>query len=189
MTSKLMPALLTAGTFIAGAAAVSADVLYHPTTGHALGITDFSFMGTTYDVSFLGGSYEAVYGVGAPIFLGNIANATSARTQILNILNAEADVPVISDGDSEVLWLPYELLTDNFRAVQLGHNAPTDVWTSFANFSGATDTDYSDPPFSWLFAKFGDPGSLTVPEVPVPAAGLLLVGGLGGLALMRRRKA
>jgi hypothetical protein len=42
---------------------------------------------------------------------------------------------------------------------------------------------------SWLKARFNVTGGPTVSPVPLPAGAWLLLGGLGGLALLRRRKA
>ncbi|ARE38526.1 hypothetical protein RGUI_0385 [Rhodovulum sp. P5] len=180
--------LVAAAAFAALAVPSSADVLYNPMSGNALGITDFSFDGSVYDVHFVGGSYLDIYGGGDPHFLGNETDADAAADAIMSVLNAEPTTPEISDGTSEVLWLVHTVTIDRFYAEQVGHDTSDAPWMRFADFSGELDFDHSVSPYNWLFAKFEAPGTLTAPTVPVPASGLLLVCGVAGMARLASRK-
>ena len=63
-----------------------------------------------------------------------------------------------------------------------GNNGPTSKVTTYVNgFNGGA--------FSLLYvATNGNPSILKVAAVPLPAGGLLLIGAIGGLAALRRRK-
>jgi choice-of-anchor C domain-containing protein len=81
--------------------------------------------------------------------------------------------------------------TDSYTFDTAGSDIPTPMnWKANTFTFTATDTE-----MELLFAS-GDGGAygmaldnVSIAAVPLPAAGLLLVAGLGGLAMVRRRKA
>ena len=159
----------------------AATVIYDGGTGYAIGIQDLVVGGTTYNVNFVPGSYDSVYGAGQPTFFNDEAGGDDAADAIMNILNAELSVPEIAIGATEVLWVPYETVpTNSFRALQVGHDTDAAPWRRFANFQGLRDVDFSGAPSSWLFTEFS--------AVPVPAAVWLFGTALVGLVGFSRRR-
>lgn len=139
-------------------------------------------------------------------------------TQDADGLGATWDGIFTSDSDPNLDSFVYEILTFSFTPnVKLGSVAfslfdvPGDDYTLKVNgveiASGVNDNPYN---FGWveagsfsIQAVFGDDPtletlsglydsfrvqSITVAAVPVPAAGLMLVGALGGMAAYRRRQ-
>jgi hypothetical protein len=75
-----------------------------------------------------------------------------------------------------------------------GGNAFTFMTDALGNLFGSLTTNFSsiadvdDLIINWEGAEAGTAFQVRVTAVPVPAAGLLLLGGLGGLAMLKRRK-
>lgn len=156
MKAKLFSIFFVAAILMMGIApAQAASVIYDVGTGYAVGINQLIVDGDIYNVEFVADSYDGTYAVNDPLFLGDEAAAETAADAIMDALNNEAAVPVISDGSSEVLWVPYENDGQGgFYAEQTGHAQLTDPWQRFGVLFGSTATDYSGPPYSWLFARF-----------------------------------
>ena len=183
-------------TLLAGPVS-AASVVYDPFTGEARGISDLSVNGTFYDVSFVSNSYDALYAIDTPEFLNDSAQAFVAATEILSVMLAEPSKPLLFNGinpnQSQVAWVVFETGIDafgtaTFRAQQVGADF-LQPWQIFPSFTGERSVDYSTNFPGWMFASFGAPGSLAIPpipSVPLPAGGLLLIGGLGMLVLNRR---
>lgn len=113
--------------------------------------------GTTYD-------FSVQVGTATPVVLGNLSVQFDG-TEILEILAPAADNT-------------YEQFTTSFTATSSGVFA-----LSFFELStGFGGNDYGLDDISLTFDDAG-----TAPTVPLPAGGVLLLAGLGGLAFMRRR--
>lgn len=126
------------------------EVVYADNTGHAVGINNLNIDGTCLDVRFARGSYEDVYGDRPPRYLGLEARGNNAANSMMNLLNAEPDVPEINASDNEVLWVPTDRDRGQFEAEQLGHNTSKLPWRRFGDFRGSMSASY-DP---WDFAVF-----------------------------------
>jgi hypothetical protein len=178
--------------------ASAASVIYDPITGEARGISDLSVSGTTYDVAFVKGSYDALYAIDTPEFLNDAAQALVAATEIVAVMLGEPSKPLIYNditaNQGQLAWVVHDTGVNSFgtayfQASQAGA-AFLQPWQVFPNFQGDRTIDFSIDQPAWTFAKFGAPGSFTippVPTVPLPAGGLLLISGLAALSLRRRR--
>jgi len=183
-------------TLLAGPVS-AASVVYDPFSGEARGISDLNVNGTSYEVSFISNSYDALYAIDTPEFLNDSAQALIAANEILSVMLAEPSKPLLFNGinpnQGQVAWVVFDTGIDafgtaNFQARQVGSDF-LQPWQLFPSFTGDRSVDYSASFPGWKFAKFGDPGSLAIPpipSVPLPAGGLLLISGLATLALHRR---
>jgi hypothetical protein len=162
----------------------AATVTYDGGTGYATGILGLVVDSTTYNVDFVAGSYDSIYGASLPAFFGDATGSDNAANAIMSTLNAELTVPQIAIGTSEVLWVAYltSASANDFQARQVGHVSDAAAWQRFSDFLGDRGTDFSDAPTSWLFATF------TPSAVPVPAAVWLFGTALIGLAGFSKRR-
>lgn len=146
--------------------------------GVATGISGLTVGSSLYNVDFVFGSYNAVFGATSPTFLGDFAGADAAANAMMATLNAELVPPTIGNGSRlGVLWTVYSVSATNFLATQVGYQPPP--WQRFGNFNGVNTVDHTSS--NWGFATF-----TTVPE---PATLALMGLGFAGLGVMRRRRA
>lgn len=125
-------------------------VVYAANTEHAVGINNLNLDGTCVDVRFAKGSYEEIYEDNSPRYLGLELRADYAADRIMDVLNAEANVPEINDSPNELIWLPTDRTKARFEAEQVGHNDSASPWQRFADFSGSSSHSWD----AWDFAVF-----------------------------------
>lgn len=157
----------------------SAVPIVNYSSGVATGISGLNVGGSDYDVSFVFGAYNAVFGTTTPTFLGDSAGADAAANAMMAVLNAEVPSPTIGSGSRlGVLWTVYSATATNFLATQVGYQPSP--WQRFGDFFGNVTTDHTAN--NWGFAKF-----TAVAAVPEPATLALMALGIAGLGVMRRR--
>ncbi len=159
---------LLSGLLLLAAGTARAGVIYG-SPGIATGIQDLNVNGNLYDVSFVFGSYDAVFAVNTPTFLNDLTDANAAADALDQMLNLESAMPLIGNGSQYgVLWVPYQDPTSSYFATQSGYQPPNPLWQRFGNFTGAKDQDLSSE--NWGFAVF------SAAAVPETSSTLLLLG-------------
>jgi hypothetical protein len=145
------------------------------TTSNPTGIDGLVVDGTTYDVTFVNGSYNVVYTSSAPTFLGNDAGAADAAGAISSALNGFG----VGPGELEYIDVPAE----EGGGTNLGSAAHINGSTWSSQFFALTDTaqdgfiDYTS------FVAVA-----SVPETTTWAMMLLGFAGLGFMAYRRKTK-
>lgn len=182
---------------LVGGTPVTLDSTFDPTPviagiGPGDTVTNFSGLNLAGQGLYLSGPANVTF-----TYLGKEAYFSNRAVELVN----DGTVRLLDDvgvGDSiSFSQLASGLLQFRFRTAGLGGQ-------SITNGVGSTNTAL-DMAFKWIdsrtvFALFGDGGfandndyddmviRIQVAAVPVPAAGFLLIGALGGLAALRRRK-
>jgi hypothetical protein len=197
----IAPAALLASSVAHG----SGEIIGPPNDVAGVDNLTFVFGGNqyTYDVLFPSQqSYNAVYGVTPPTFLNNFAGATAAGDELTQVLNGanvthiDGVTPLPTEDPNgkpnieEFLNIPY----DNgfcppspggncFQAViPTYNNIGTPRWTSGGLTPIAVDDD------TCVFCAFTLFTDERVNSVPEPATIGLMVLGVAGVGLMRRRR-
>ena len=130
---------------------------------------------------------SAYFTVGSPGYVASPAVLSVAATDSFQLLWGTVDsynAIVFSDGTLSYTVSGNDL--SPFLTVNGGTGAIVDITTDFAFTTVSFYSNY--PGFGGDTAAF-EYALATPAPVPLPAAGLLLVGALGGLASLRRRKA
>lgn len=177
----VMTSAVVAGLF---ACAVAEAALVTYASGLAVGIQDLDVDGVHYDVAFRFGSYDTIFAVETPTFLGNALGANHAADAMLALLNAESPVPRIGDGsENGGLWVVYDDREINhndptmYTAKQLAYSTRTaGAWQRFGDFADFKSAD--ETAFNEAFAVF-TPRAGVIPE-PISSAlvalGLVVMG-------------
>ena len=144
-----------------------------------------------------GGSYDMV---GAYFFGETFATADVAGTRSFTFSNFDAISQNLELTVATVSALS-EKFTGGVTFTWLGSGLSLAVGEAITNFSGSLDNLIAAGASDTLVVAFGDPAirarrgglanftvSLDASPVPLPAGGLLLLGALGGLTALRRRK-
>ncbi|MDM4765180.1 PEP-CTERM sorting domain-containing protein [Pelomonas sp. SE-A7] len=185
--SRLLQPLALAGGLLIGGLVTAAPVVTY--SGNvATGVQHLDVGGTSYNVSFVFGSYNSVFGVNLPSFLGNALAANDAANALVAVLDAESAAP-LGGGVAccGAMWLAFadneDGDTSRFTAKQTGYQDTTGAhWQRYGDFVGGKDTDFTDS--NWGFAVFqAEDGRL-----PEPGALVLTGLALAGLAWTRRRR-
>ena len=135
-----------------------------------------------FNVSFVVGSYDSVYGSGAPTFENNASGGLAATNAIIAALTGAGATGVAGANTGQSLLL----------AVPTGF---TGSGNSSANGTGAFDASPGGSPV-WTEAGFASALTATgvgieyatFQPVPLPAAVWFMLSGLGGLWIMARKR-
>ena len=115
----------------------------------------------------------------SPVSL-TFTSVQSAFTFLWGSIDEYNSVEFLLGGVSQLVYTGFDLITD-FGLIQDGPNYEEVALVKFSEFDGG---GFDTVTFTSPKAAF----EIALPPVPVPAAGLLLLGALGGLAALRRRK-
>ena len=176
LTSLLAGAVLTIGIVVAAAPSLAASLVGTPSD--ATGINDLVVGTTTYDVTFVGGSYNSVYATTPPTFLGDFADAQTASNEIDTFLNLSG-VTALNFFTQEFA-VPFAISGSSNSFIYNTHVPP---WTD----NGSANATSSIADLSLDYAVF------TVAPAPGPIAGVGLPGllvfiGSGVLVWWRRKR-
>jgi hypothetical protein len=172
------------------------------TTSDASGIDGLVVDGVTYDVTFANGSYNTVYSITAPTFLGNSSGSVDAANALASAMNALGVTDILGVNQmiygQAALFIPDAQNSDgSFDAQYVELVSPPQPQSSFGWFYLSGNTTYGFVEISsgaiiddGGFAVFTAVSGPTT-NTPLPAALPLFATGLGGLALLgwrRKRK-
>jgi hypothetical protein len=170
------------------------------------GIENLDIGGTFFDVSFdHTGSYNEIYGGGAPIFLGDPTGAAAAADAIRAVIAGASTDGVVANSNSNDYWfVPYNLhgggdskpgYVDFMYGFENGGVAhvTSDCAGGAGCLSASTDHSVLLPGFAYnwaLIAPVPVPTTFRLLAAPVPEPTTLgmLGAGLLGFGLMRRRR-
>lgn len=181
--SRLLQTLtFTLGLFGAGLSTAAPVVTY--SGGVATGIQDLVVGTTTYDVSFVFGSYNTVFASDAPTFLGDLAGANAAADALKALLDPLPAVTIGSGtGCCGLLWVPYQATATHYEATQTGYgDAIGASWQRYGNFSDSRTADRTSA--NWSFAVL----TLNQNTVPEPGSLALVLMGLAVAAALKRKR-
>jgi hypothetical protein len=145
------------------------------TTSNPTGIDGLNVDGTTYDVTFVNGSYNSVYGSATPSFFGNATGAADAAQAIKTGLD---DLNVQPVALTEIL-VPVAILNDGTISDSVV------IFCCGISIVTTTDTSGVDAPFgpSIDYTSF-----VAVTAVPEPATWAMLILGFAGIGFMAYRR-
>ncbi len=160
----------------------SADPTWTPPPEGATGVSQSPFNNVatlegTQDYFTIGGVFGP-NGALSPVIL-SFGSVQSMFTFLWGSIDKYNSVEFLLGGVSQLLYTGEDLIID-FALVQDGPNYEEVALVEFSEFDRGFDS-----------VKFTSPKAafeIGLSPVPVPAAGLLLLGALGGLAALRRRK-
>lgn len=138
--------------------------------GHTAGYTSHLYLERPGDDLIIFNNQSSA--VGDSVALGSFAAGTELKFYI--VVQNTGDVFFTGPGTRNADGQAHAHVVPEWR--------PGETFVGFEDLFGGGDQDYDDLKFSFT-------NTTSAPsEVPVPAAGLLLAGGLGGLAVVRRRR-
>ena len=157
-------------------------------TDAVTGINGLTANGVTYDVTFIYDTYNNIFSLSPPTFLGDGGGAVEWVHAIVDFLNDKGATGIASDDPSSpsvYFLIPYNLTTtENNVQGQYYYYYPIPAWDHCCTLSGNTDI-LSLKPLSYATFSFS--------TVPLPPSSLFFVSGLGALGLLgwlgKRKKA
>ena len=107
----------------------SANGVTYDCSGKATGITSLSYGGLEFKVAFTDGTYNDLYAIKDPYFLGDEDSADGMADALQNLLNSETPTPRLNTvHHSEVLSVPHTRTPEEFKASRARYDETDDIW-------------------------------------------------------------
>jgi hypothetical protein len=179
VTSTLV--LATASlAFVAEPMSAHAAVTLVGTQTDLTGIDGLVIDGNTYNVDFVGGSYNSVYSSVLPTFFGNATGASDAAVAIASALNT---LDPTAETESVGIFIPDTIMfTVDNQGFQLEHNFNQPFFTGTYSINTSTVLGGVENGSLAVYTEFSQ-----VTAVPLPATWALLILGVFGLGVVAYR--
>ena len=114
-------------------------------SGKATGITSLSYGGLEFKVAFTDGTYNDLYAIKDPYFLGEEDSADGMADALQNLLNSETPTPRLNTAHySDALSVPHTRVhpdyPENFIASRTGYNSTDDIWQRYGDITTSRDS-------------------------------------------------
>ena len=122
----------------------SSNGVTYDCSGKATGITSLSYGGLEFKVAFTDGTYDDLYPIKDPYFLGDEDSADGMADALQNVLNSETPTPRLNtEHFSDLLSVPHTRVNpntpENYIASRTGYNSTDDIWQRYGDITTERD--------------------------------------------------